>query len=568
MSGERSANSPMLILDISGAGSGAAPSNTSPYTMKKPSSNNVSPAKLKEEQYDEADKQHQQQLQQSPLGVRYHAAAHQQHLQVRNLPDLHPIHPATGGQHREPHDQDGHQNPDFGVLMSQPTSTNAPAGDVPTSHPVYFYPTPAPTETTVNSRVAFPMLQSYGVQNVLEQPQTQPALDTLPSILATYSTSCESAKKRRMLDADYDYEFDQSSLSPDGYQPEKRTRYDTNYGGWAYAPGTPVPQEYSHSNGPHAYGGSELLMSRANGTHAGHAMNGLDADESSSNGSCNVTGCHCETIQMKPMMYVSETAATYESSGVVYYHPAGHHHQHQEQIQTIVPTHAPIDTTPTHSPIGADSSLSVCSGSPLKLDESSCSVGKYGQDRAQPTTVAMLEPTAGEQAISPTSTSGADPQTVGSVGGTSRKPRAGRIRKRSVKESVSYQEVQSQRVIANVRERQRTQSLNEAFASLRKIIPTLPSDKLSKIQTLRLASRYIDFLYRVLSNNEMPAMREEHKNMAVSGGNLQFSGSGILAHEKLSYLFSVWRMEGDWSNGSAGGDGVEMGESGDGGGKE
>ncbi|EAL38810.3 AGAP011985-PA [Anopheles gambiae str. PEST] len=79
--------------------------------------------------------------------------------------------------------------------------------------------------------------------------------------------------------------------------------------------------------------------------------------------------------------------------------------------------------------------------------------------------------------------------TVGSVGGTSRKPRAGRIRKRSVKESVSYQEVQSQRVIANVRERQRTQSLNEAFASLRKIIPTLPSDKLSKIQTLRLASR-------------------------------------------------------------------------------
>lgn len=56
-----------------------------------------------------------------------------------------------------------------------------------------------------------------------------------------------------------------------------------------------------------------------------------------------------------------------------------------------------------------------------------------------------------------------------------------------------------QRILANVRERQRTQSLNEAFASLRSIIPTLPSDKLSKIQTLKLASRYIDFLYRVLS---------------------------------------------------------------------
>jgi twist-like protein len=54
-----------------------------------------------------------------------------------------------------------------------------------------------------------------------------------------------------------------------------------------------------------------------------------------------------------------------------------------------------------------------------------------------------------------------------------------------------------QRVLANVRERQRTQSLNEAFSSLRKIIPTLPSDKLSKIQTLKLASRYIDFLCQV-----------------------------------------------------------------------
>lgn len=48
------------------------------------------------------------------------------------------------------------------------------------------------------------------------------------------------------------------------------------------------------------------------------------------------------------------------------------------------------------------------------------------------------------------------------------------------------------RSMANVRERQRTQSLNEAFTALRKIIPTLPSDKLSKIQTLKLASRYVE----------------------------------------------------------------------------
>ncbi len=61
------------------------------------------------------------------------------------------------------------------------------------------------------------------------------------------------------------------------------------------------------------------------------------------------------------------------------------------------------------------------------------------------------------------------------------------------------EDIQQQRVMANVRERQRTQSLNEAFASLRNIIPTLPSDKLSKIQTLKLATRYIDFLYQLLN---------------------------------------------------------------------
>jgi hypothetical protein len=55
------------------------------------------------------------------------------------------------------------------------------------------------------------------------------------------------------------------------------------------------------------------------------------------------------------------------------------------------------------------------------------------------------------------------------------------------------------RQIANVRERQRTESLNEAFEKLRNIIPTLPSDKLSKIQTLKLATNYIKFLYSLLN---------------------------------------------------------------------
>ncbi|KAI1902513.1 hypothetical protein AGOR_G00045530 [Albula goreensis] len=96
----------------------------------------------------------------------------------------------------------------------------------------------------------------------------------------------------------------------------------------------------------------------------------------------------------------------------------------------------------------------------------------------------------------------------------------------------SFEELQTQRVLANVRERQRTQSLNEAFASLRKIIPTLPSDKLSKIQTLKLAARYIDFLCQVLQSDELDS---------------KAASCSYVAHERLSYAFSVWRMEGAWS---------------------
>ncbi|KAB1276401.1 Twist-related protein 1 [Camelus dromedarius] len=100
------------------------------------------------------------------------------------------------------------------------------------------------------------------------------------------------------------------------------------------------------------------------------------------------------------------------------------------------------------------------------------------------------------------------------------------------RESAVLQELQTQRVMANVRERQRTQSLNEAFAALRKIIPTLPSDKLSKIQTLKLAARYIDFLYQVLQSDELDS---------------KMASCSYVAHERLSYAFSVWRMEGAWS---------------------
>ncbi|CDW55698.1 twist protein [Trichuris trichiura] len=103
---------------------------------------------------------------------------------------------------------------------------------------------------------------------------------------------------------------------------------------------------------------------------------------------------------------------------------------------------------------------------------------------------------------------------------------------RNKKKMMTPEELRSQRALANVRERQRTQSLNEAFATLRKIIPTLPSDKLSKIQTLRLAARYIDFLWKVLQNN------------GANYPSLQLANVDYFqTHERLSYAFTAWRME-------------------------
>ncbi|XP_054851517.1 twist-related protein 2 [Eublepharis macularius] len=110
-------------------------------------------------------------------------------------------------------------------------------------------------------------------------------------------------------------------------------------------------------------------------------------------------------------------------------------------------------------------------------------------------------------------------------------PNPGKRGKKAIPSVQSYEELQSQRILANIRERQRTQSLNEAFAALRKIIPTLPSDKLSKIQTLKLAARYIDFLYQVLESGEMDA---------------KITSCSYASHERLSYAFSVWRMNGPW----------------------
>ncbi|XDV33727.1 hypothetical protein PO909_004028 [Leuciscus waleckii] len=59
-----------------------------------------------------------------------------------------------------------------------------------------------------------------------------------------------------------------------------------------------------------------------------------------------------------------------------------------------------------------------------------------------------------------------------------------------------------QRRAANVRERKRMFSLNEAFERLRGKVPTFAYEKrLSRIETLRLAIIYIAFMTDMLENN-------------------------------------------------------------------
>ncbi|KAK3589041.1 hypothetical protein CHS0354_007990 [Potamilus streckersoni] len=65
------------------------------------------------------------------------------------------------------------------------------------------------------------------------------------------------------------------------------------------------------------------------------------------------------------------------------------------------------------------------------------------------------------------------------------------------------QQQRLQRQAANLRERRRMQSINEAFEGLKAHIPTLPYEKrLSKVDTLRLAIGYISFLTEIVRSSD------------------------------------------------------------------
>lgn len=100
----------------------------------------------------------------------------------------------------------------------------------------------------------------------------------------------------------------------------------------------------------------------------------------------------------------------------------------------------------------------------------------------------------------------------------------------------------AQRHAANLRERKRMQSINEAFEGLRKHIPTLPYEKrLSKVDTLRLAIGYIGFLTEMI-NSDM------NHSQALQPSRTEQPRKVMICHrgfgEKLfcfDILFSHWK---------------------------
>ncbi|XP_006037696.1 transcription factor 21 [Alligator sinensis] len=75
--------------------------------------------------------------------------------------------------------------------------------------------------------------------------------------------------------------------------------------------------------------------------------------------------------------------------------------------------------------------------------------------------------------------------------------------KKSPLHGVSQEGKQVQRNAANARERARMRVLSKAFSRLKTTLPWVPPDtKLSKLDTLRLASSYIAHLRQILANDK------------------------------------------------------------------
>ncbi|TKR63112.1 hypothetical protein L596_026987 [Steinernema carpocapsae] len=112
--------------------------------------------------------------------------------------------------------------------------------------------------------------------------------------------------------------------------------------------------------------------------------------------------------------------------------------------------------------------------------------------------------------------------------------------------SYGLQGPKSRRYRSNVNERKRNRDMNSAFDSLQakmSHIPMLPppeKQRLSKIRTLRLAFQYIDFLKRILNDQNQacenvspPRAIEEFANVVKSELTIRNSYSERAEHEQL-----------------------------------
>uniref|UniRef100_T1J7U7 BHLH domain-containing protein n=1 Tax=Strigamia maritima TaxID=126957 RepID=T1J7U7_STRMM len=125
--------------------------------------------------------------------------------------------------------------------------------------------------------------------------------------------------------------------------------------------------------------------------------------------------------------------------------------------------------------------------------------------------------------------------------------------------------VPKQRCAANARERDRTHSVNSAFTTLRTLIPTEPADrKLSKIETLRLATSYIAHLATLLvagaDLQEQPCLRHQFSfadestpkrvcTFCLSGGKKSIRIRHVTWGIALQYIFALLILR--WSIGKA-----------------
>lgn len=86
---------------------------------------------------------------------------------------------------------------------------------------------------------------------------------------------------------------------------------------------------------------------------------------------------------------------------------------------------------------------------------------------------------------------------------TTGKRRKSAAMRKSAPNGVAQEGKQGQRNAANARERARMRVLSKAFSRLKTTLPWVPPDtKLSKLDTLRLASSYIAHLRQILANDK------------------------------------------------------------------